>query len=208
MGLKRKLTADELQEKVEEYFNSISYEVPLVRKETIMKKTEDGSEQPVLDQYGHESYRYVRVKLKNGEKASSTVWTEPPSVIGLSLYLGVDRTTLFRWKNPPEGKSLSNTEKRFCNILTRAWGRIEAYLIARTEEGKAARGAIANLEANFGWRQRREVGLSTETTEAIKETAVLTSTQKIAELRKLGLRLPWDEPDERTGEKEEENDQQ
>ena len=120
--------------------------------------------------------------------------------MALSLYIGVDRATLWRWKNPGKDPSeLSAGERKICNILTRAWGRVEAYLTERTEDKNAARGAIANLQANFEWKKRSEVGLSQETAEAIKETAELTTGQKLDALRELGLRLPW-ETKERTEE--------
>ncbi len=195
MANKRKLTPDELEAKVEAYFDSISYDEPVMRRQLITTKDSKGNDIPVLDQYGHELYTYVPVKLKNGNIASRTEWTESPSVIAMSLFIGVDRITLWRWKENPGKKpeELTPTEKRICNILTRAWGRVEAYLTERSEDKNASRGAIANLQANFGWKKRSEVGLSADTTEAMKETVQLTAGQKLEALRELGLRLPWEE---------------
>ena len=192
MANKRKMKPEELEAMVDAYFDSISYKAPVMRRQLITNKDPNGNVIPALDQFGHELYTYVPVVLKNGQQAERTEWTEPPSVIGLSLFVGVDRATLWRWKEAPGKKpsELTPAEKRICNILTRAWGRVEAYLTERSEDKNAARGAIANLQANFQWKKRSEVGLSEETTEALKETAQLTTAQKLEELQKLGLKWP------------------
>lgn len=197
---KRKMTPKELEQAVNAYFDSISYEELVMKRQLITVKDPKGNDVPALDRYGHELYTYVPVVLKNGKLATRTEWTEAPSIVALSLHIGVDRATLWRWKNPGKDRAeLTTAEKRICNILTRAWGRVEAYLTERTEDKNAARGAIANLQANFEWKKRSEVGLIQETAEAIKETAELTAGQKLEALRELGLRLPW-ETEERTEE--------
>ena len=183
----KKYTPTELEKAVEEYFNSISFEVQMVTKTVVTKKNRDGEEVPVLDQDGHEQYKYEPVRLKNGQMAVETRWIRGPSVIDLALFLKVDRATLWRWKEKPGGKP---ADRKICNILTRAWGRIEAYLTEQTEDPKKARGAIENLKANFGWKQRTEVGYTEETLDAMKEGASLTMAQKLAELEALGLSIP------------------
>lgn len=203
MANHRRMTPEALERAVEAYFDSISYETEVKRKKLVTAADEHGNDVPVLDKYGHEVYTYEPVVLKNGDPAMETVWIRPPSIIAMSLFIGVDRTTLFRWKNLSGKEKPTASEKRICNILTRAWGRVEAYLTEKTEDGKAGRGAVANLEANFQWKQRREVGLSQETTEVIKETAELTMGQKLELLMEMGLRMPGEEQEE----KEEENDQ-
>lgn len=86
-------------------------------------------------------------------------------------------------------KTRTKEDEEFCNIATRAWGRIEAYLTQQTENPKAARGATANLEANFGWKRRKEVGLDEITANTM--AATMTSNEKLVELHKMGLKLPW-----------------
>ena len=192
---KRKMTAKSLEQSVEAYFKSIRSERPLLKKMPDLREDADGVFYPRMDAYGHEMYRYEPVVAADGKPAMEVVWLEPPSVIGLSLYLGVDRTTLFRWRNlretkTKEGQQLTSEEEKICNILTRAWGRIEAYLIAQTENPKAARGATANLEANFGWKRRKEVGFDEQTTDAIQKSAVLSMEERLALLKEMGLKLP------------------
>lgn len=192
---KRKMTAKSLGQSVDAYFKSIRTERPLLKKVQDLRESEDGAFYPRMDAYGHEMYRYEPVVAADGKPAMEVAWLEPPSVIGLSLYLGVDRTTLFRWRNlretkAKEGQELTSEEEKMCNILTHAWGRIEAYLTAQTENPKAARGATANLEANFGWKRRKEVGFDEQTTDAIQKSAAMSMDERLALLKELGLKLP------------------
>ncbi len=192
MGRKKKMTAKVFRCGVEAYFDSIRAEKPLMRRVPDLVQREDGNYRCRLDENGHESYRYEPVVTADGKPAVEVIWTQPPSIVALSLFLDVDRSTLFRWKNLRETKEeLTREDEEFCNIATRAWGRIEAYLTAQTENPKAARGATANLEANFGWKRRKEVGLDEQTARVVKESAVLTSSEKLEELKKMGLHLPW-----------------
>ena len=183
----KKYTPKELERAVNAYFDSISYVVPVMTKVRVTQKDSEGQEIPVLDQYGHEKYKYEPVKLRNGECAEEIKWIRGPSVIDLALHLDVDRATLWRWKEKPGDKP---ADRKICNILVRAWGRIEAYLTAQTEDPKKARGAIENLKANFKWKQYTEVGYSEETLDAIKEGANMTMAQKLQELQAMGLQIP------------------
>lgn len=188
---KKKITAAALNRKVKAYFASIRAEKPLMRKVPVMELDDNGVGKPRMDAYGHEMCQYEPVRTVDGNPAVEVTWVEPPSVIGLSLYLGVDRTTLFRWKNLRESKEeLSEEEEKICNILTHAWGRIEAYLVRQTENPKAARGATANLEANFGWKRRKELGFDDRTAQAVA-TATMSSEEKLEALKQMGLSLPW-----------------
>lgn len=191
MGREKKMTAATFGRKTEAYFNSIRTVRPLLQKIPVTEEGENGALLPKLDVYGHELYRYEQVYTADGKPAMEEFWVEPPSIIGLSLFLGVDRTTLYRWKNLRESKTtLTAEDEKFCNIATRAWGRIEAYLICQTENPKKVKGATANLEANFGWKQRKEVGFDEKTTNVVS-AATVSSEEKLKELLKMGLKLPW-----------------
>ena len=190
---KKKMTAAALNRKVNAYFSSIRAERTLLRKTPITELGNDGKLHPRIDAYGHELCCYEPVITADGKEAKEIYWVEPPSIIGLSLYLSVDRTTLFRWKNLRENKEeLTDEEEKICNILTRAWGRIEEYLVKQTENPKAARGATANLEANFGWKRKKEVGFDDRTAQVVA-TATMSAEEKLAALKELGLKIPWDE---------------
>lgn len=186
MGRPRKMTARALKKKINAYFDAIRAEKPMMRREPVLQA--DGT--PALDAFGHEKMVYKPVITADGKPATETIWTEPPSIIGLCMAIGVDRTTFYRWCNP--GDEPGEEEKEFCNIATRARGRIEAYLTAKTEEKSAARGAIANLEANFGWKRRKEIGLDEQTQRAVAMTA-MTTEEKLQELQKMGINLTFEE---------------
>lgn len=201
VGRKRKMTARMLDKRIKEYFESITSERPMLRMVPALMEDDDGKLCGVLDEFGHEKMVFEPVIAKNGKQAMETEWIRPPSIIDLCLHLGVDRTTFYRWCNP-EGEQDEEAEE-FCNIATRARGRIEAYLTARTEDKNAARGAIANLEANFGWKRKREVGLDEQTQRAVA-MASMTTEDKLAALREMGISIPFDD---NTGKGETEDDE-
>lgn len=201
VGRKRKMTARMLDKRIKEYFESITSERQMMRMVPVLREDADGKLCGVLDEFGHAKMVFEPVIAKNGKQAMETIWIRPPSIIDLCLHLGVDRTTFYRWCNP-EGEPDEEAEE-FCNIATRARGRIEAYLTARTEDKNAARGAIANLEANFGWKRKREVGLDEQTQRAVA-MASLTMEDKLAALREMGISMPFD--DDGKGEAEDDDE--
>lgn len=190
MGRPRKMTARALKKRIDAYFDSIRAEKPMLVKVPVMIEDENGINYPLLDEFGHERMMFKQVITADGKPAKETIWVEPPSIIGLCMAIGVDRATFYRWCNP--GDEPGEEEKEFCNIATRARGRIEAYLTAKTEEKSAARGAIANLEANFGWKRRKEIGLDEQTQRAVAMTA-MTTEEKLQELQKMGINMNFEE---------------
>ena len=194
MGRPRKMTARVLKKKIDAYFDAIRAEKPMYVKVPVMMEDDCGIKYPVLDAFGHEKMMFEQVVTADGKPATETIWIEPPSIIGLCMALGVDRATFYRWCNP--GDEPGEEEKEFCNIATRARGRIEAYLTAKTEEKSAARGAIANLEANFGWKRRKEIGLDEQTQRAVAMTA-MTTEEKLQELQKMGINMTFEETEEK-----------
>lgn len=194
MGRPRKMTARALKKKIDAYFDAIRAEKPMLVKVPVMTEDDYGRKLPVLDAFGHEKMMFEQVVTADGKPATETIWIEPPSIIGLCMALGVDRATFYRWCNP--GDEPGEEEKEFCNIATRARGRIEAYLTAKTEEKSAARGAIANLEANFGWKRRKEIGLDEQTQRAVAMTA-MTTEEKLQELQRMGINMNFEETEEK-----------
>ena len=190
MGRPRKMTARALKKRIDAYFDSIRAEKPMLVKVPVMIEDENGRKYPVLDAFGHEKMMFEQVITADGKPATETIWVEPPSIIGLCMAIGVDRATFYRWCNP--GDEPDEEAKEICNIATRARGRIEAYLTAKTEEKSAARGAIANLEANFGWKRRKEIGLDEQTQRAVAMTA-MTTEEKLQELQRMGINMNFEE---------------
>ena len=192
MGRKREWTAKELEKQVNAYFDSITAEQPKQVLVPVMEEDEEGRKVPVKDSKGHNLYEYKTITAKNGKEAVEILWLQPPGIIDLCLFLGIHRSTFFRWcalyETKKEGE-LTKEEEKLCNIATRARGRIESYLTARSEDRDAQRGVLANLEANFGWKRRKEVGLDEQTRQTVSEV-VLTTEEKMAKLAELGLVLP------------------
>lgn len=81
----------------------------------------------------------------------------PPSIAGLCLQLGIDRSTWQNYADPALHPELAD-------VAAEARARIEAYLEQEllTRE-KGLQGIIFNLQNNYGWRQKQEVELGEKT---------------------------------------------
>lgn len=177
-GRPKKYAAAALEKAVEAYFDSICYQETILRKVPEM----DENLRPVLDDKGHQVYKFEPVVTADGKPAMATRWIEPPGIMALCLYLGIDRATFDRY-----GKMEGETPEaeRFRNTVTRARGRVEAYLVGQLEDKSAARGAIFNLQQNFGWKDRKEISLDEGTQKAISARG-MTMEEKLALLRDVG----------------------
>jgi hypothetical protein len=182
-GRPRKFTARGFEKACEAYFDSICYQTERMR--AVPVRDEEGF--PELDDFGHQKFQYKPIITAAGKPAFETVWTEPPSLTGLCLYLGIDRATFSRYGTyDPEHPEES---ERFCNTVTRARGRVEAYLESRLEDKSAARGAIFNLQQNFGWKERKELELGAGAQKAVAAHG-MTMEEKLALLREIGAEVP------------------
>ena len=179
-GREKKYSAGALEKACEAYFDSISYEEP------VMKSVPATDENGVMlkDDKGHTAYKQIAVKTKDGKEAVQTVWIEPPSIISLCLFLGIHRSTFLRYG---EMDGDDKESERFRNTVTRARGRVEAYNISRLEDKSAARGAIFNLQNNFGWSEKQEVEFGDKTREAVTYGAGMTMKEKIQWLKEQGM---------------------
>ena len=80
--LKYKKAAD-FEARINEYFENISAEEPVMR--TVFEGT---------DEEGKKKYRVEPVLKRSGEPLMRKVWYTPPTIGGLCLYLGITRKTL------------------------------------------------------------------------------------------------------------------
>lgn len=167
---KKYRTAAALQKGVDAYFDAISYEENVTVRVPTQQRDKDG----------HVIYEDKPVIARNGRQAVRTMWTEPPSIAGLCLSLGICRDT---WAAYAKDEVFSDT-------VTRARGRVEAYLVGRLET-KGARGVIFNLQENFGWKERKELGLDAPTRAAVG--AGMSMAEKLELLKEMGLRVPGGE---------------
>lgn len=178
-GRPKAYTAAQLERAIEAYFNSISYEEPVEKR--VPALDENGNTQ--LDDKGHIVYKFEQIKTKDGNPATVTRWIEPPGIMSLCLYLGIDSTTFERYGKSPGEDSES---ERFRRTITRARGRVEAYLSTQLENGKAARGAIFNLQQNFGWKDRKEISLDKNTRDAMTSVKTMTMAERMELLKSVG----------------------
>lgn len=161
-GRPKKYTKKGLEKAVEGYFASISRKVR------------------VLDDDGEAVCNDV------GESIWVTEYIRPPTVGGLCLYLGIDRST---WQNYADGR----LHPEFREITAYARMRMEAYLEEQllTRE-KNVQGLIFNLQNNYGWREKREVELGGETRRTVAESAQarpMSIAEKMAVLREASKAL-------------------
>ena len=181
MGTK-KYKAAAFRKACEAYFASISYQLPLTRNEPVMN--EDGT--PRLDAYGHATFKPVQVVTADGNAAWETCWTEPPSIQGLCLRLGIDASTFSRYlKADPEDPD----SEKLAEAARMAKARVETYLISRLEDKSAANGTKFNLQHNFGWMEKREIELGEGARKAVTSTG-MTMEQKLELLREIGAEVP------------------
>lgn len=149
MGAPKKYTPKKLNAAVEKYFKSIT------RQKTLTEMKPTGEK----DKMGHEIYESVPVKNALGKEMTVTEYLIPPSVMDLSAFLGIHRST---WDNYCDHEM--NPE--FFDTTERAMGRIHAYLVREslTRQGKDLKGVLFNLENNFGYKE--QIGVSNESVES------------------------------------------
>jgi len=155
-GRPKKYTKKSLERAVDGYFASISRTVDAL----------DGHGRPMRNDAGDP----IRV----------TEYVRPPSVGGLCLYLGIDRST---WQNYADRE----LHPELAEITAYARVRMEAYLEEQllTRE-KNVQGLIFNLQNNYGWREKREVELGGETRRTVAESTGaggMSIAEKMALLR-------------------------
>lgn len=93
----------------------------------------------------------------DGEAIMLTQYIRPPSVTGLCLHLGIDRST---WQNYCD----ETLHPEFTEVTGMTRSRIEAWLEEQLLiREKGVQGIIFNLQNNYGWKQKQEVELGEKT---------------------------------------------
>ena len=123
---------------------------------------------------------------RDEREAWEAEYKRPPTVSGLCLYLGIDRST---WRNYADPR----LHPEFREVAAYARMRMEAYLEEQllTRE-KNVQGLIFNLQNNYGWREKREVELGGETRQTVADSAqarTLSIAEKMAVLREASKAL-------------------
>lgn len=138
---KKYKTAKELRNGCNRYFESISVERPRVIYEDSGERTNKGK--PIL--------RPVKVKDKNGKPMKEKVWLEEPSLYALCLSLRISQVTWASYSSDPALKEVC------------AWAKlvIESRLVQLlTTREKGTDGIKFNLANNFGWKDKKDIGIT------------------------------------------------
>lgn len=144
MGRPRKYTPKKLREKVNEYFDSIT------RIVEVTEQVPTGN----LDSKGHMIFETRPVLNRLGLPAQVEEYIIPPTVGGLCEFLGINRSTWAEYCNTDKHPEFSNT-------TTRTRGRMRAYLELQllTRSGKDVKGIIFDLQNNYGYKEKLEIGV-------------------------------------------------
>ena len=132
-----------------------------------------------------DSISYTEVMMRDGEPVLSDggrpikfrVYVRPPTVGGLCIYLGIDRSS---WNNycdkelHPEFEDITN----YARTLMESY--LEEQLVLRE---KSTQGIQFNLENNFGWKKKKEVEIGAETRASMDKMSAMTLDEKMAAIR-------------------------
>ncbi len=158
MGRDKRFNGKSFEAAVNRYFKSIT------RTKTAQERIPTGEK----DKDGHEIFEFKDICNDKGKPIKFTEYVVPPSVTALCLFLGIHRDTFASYAKQEE----------FSDTVTRARGRIEAYLEEQLMTGKKVQGVIFQLKNNYGWKDQRELELGKETRETMAEN--LSLAEKMA----------------------------
>lgn len=131
-------TAEELDEKIQEYFRSCWT--------------------PKLDMFGNQIF----VKGEDGKKTGEKVMTQskPYTLTGLAVYLDCSRDTLYNYEQEKHEDIDDELSKKFSDTIKKAKEIIYAFAEEFLYSGKNPTGAIFNLKNNWGWKDKTETDLT------------------------------------------------
>lgn len=116
-----------------------------------------------------------------------TQYVKPPDIAALCLYLQIDEKT---WNNYSKRKDMEH----ICadaKLRCKAW--LQEQLVTRE---KGLNGIIFNLTANYGLKQRQEVGLDEETRKDLKTARSMTLEEKLALITQAAKDFPSEEAED------------
>jgi DNA-binding XRE family transcriptional regulator len=135
-GRPKKFTEKEqLQNKIQHYFDSITRTVPAFDMEF-----------DHLDDDNKEVFKRVPRLNNAGEQVFNTEYFERPSVLGLCAHIGITRETLLQYEK----------DEKYSDTIKMAKSRIEQYLEEQLFRKDQVTGIIFNLKNNFGWKDKTE----------------------------------------------------
>ncbi len=140
-------TAKALQQGVDAYWNSISYEMPVVISTPTGEVGENGDIKYATKMLTMNEDGSINLD-GTGKPKTVTEFLAPPSVAGLCVFLGISKDTWAEYAK----------DAKTAPVCARFKLRLEGYLVARLEgdKGKSVQGVIFNLKNNFGWADKVE----------------------------------------------------
>ena len=165
---------EELRLLCDKYFKSITRTIPK-RERTIVAYEDNDPKKPIFED---------NIVLNDaGEQYLETEWLEPPSIVGLALYLGVDRQTLLNYKNKDE----------YFGTLRDAKTRIERYEAARLVTVSNSKGIEFSLANNHNWKASQTIDINHSQALPTYDISRMSIEDKQRLLNLIGMTV--DEPD-------------
>lgn len=132
-------SSEQLEELIQEYFDSITISVPRTKPNTNPDKdVYDDFKEPILNNLW--------------EQIIDTEWASIPSILWLCEYLGIHRSNLLDYEEKDE----------FRNTIKVAKQKIEKYNSEQLYRKEQVTGIIFNLKNNFDWKDKTEVDNNTK----------------------------------------------
>ena len=137
--------AEELQKKIDEYFDSISYEAPIVLLDY------------PIDEEGNVLGDKIPMTLKgkDGKVVYQKKYWKPPTGSGLAAYIGIDRTSLINYGKRDE----------FFDTIKNVRAKLQDFY----EERMIENGHAGNIFAakNFGFTDKQEISADIKANEFV-----------------------------------------
>jgi len=130
---------EQLEELIQEYFDSITISVPRTKQNTNPDKdVDDDFREPILNNLW--------------EQIIDTEWASIPSILWLCEYLWIHRSTFIEYEE----------QKQFSNTIKVAKQKIEKYNSEQLYRKEQVTWIIFNLKNNFNWVDKQEIDQKTE----------------------------------------------
>lgn len=140
-------TPQQLEKRIQDYFDSITTTYPLFDSILIGK-----------DEEGKAIYDKTPRLNNKGEQLYGTTYHEHPSITGLANYLDIHRDTLHEY----------STQASYSDTIKRAKQKMEKYLEDHLYGNNVA-GVIFNLKNNYGWKDRQEIDANINVTKGLED---------------------------------------